>query len=221
VKRAFDVLAASLGLLLTLPLQLVIAALVKAEDGGPVLYRGERVGRDGTTFLMLKFRTMVLDAERRGASSTADDDPRITRTGRALRRFKLDELPQLWNVLAGEMSFVGPRPQVRWAVDLYTDAERALLDVRPGITDYASIRFRNEGEILRGSADPDRDYLEKIAPEKIRLGLLYVRTHSLLVDLRILLATAVAVAGGDPERVLGLAPPPVAVPAGTDARAVR
>jgi lipopolysaccharide/colanic/teichoic acid biosynthesis glycosyltransferase len=116
-----------------------------------------------------------------------------------LRKWKLDELPQLWNVFVGEMSFVGPRPQVQWAVDLYTPEERDLLNVRPGITDYASLVFRNEAEILRGSEDPDRDYLIKIAPTKIRLGLLYVRKHNLATDLAIIVATLGAVAGVDPS----------------------
>jgi lipopolysaccharide/colanic/teichoic acid biosynthesis glycosyltransferase len=145
---------------------------------------------------------MVVNAEKLGASSTAEDDARTTRLGRFLRRWKLDELPQLINVVKGEMSFVGPRPQVQWAVDLYTEEEKALLAVRPGITDYASIRFHNEGEILRGSKDPDKDYLEKIAPEKTRLGLKYVRNHSLWIDLKIILASLWLVAGGDPEKVL-------------------
>jgi lipopolysaccharide/colanic/teichoic acid biosynthesis glycosyltransferase len=147
---------------------------------------------------MLKFRTMIVDAERVGPSSTAGDDPRITRPGRFMRRLKLDELPQLLNVLVGDMSFVGPRPQVQWAVDLYSSEERHLLDVRPGITDWASLLFRNEGEILAGSSDPDRDYLEKIAPLKIKLGLHYVYHRSFIVDLEIILATALSVVGVDP-----------------------
>jgi len=148
---------------------------------------------------MRKFRTMVVDADKIGPSSTAGDDPRITRPGKFMRRFKLDELPQLFNVLRGEMSFVGPRPQVQWAVDLYTPEERLLLSVRPGITDFASLRFRNEDEILKGSADPDKDYLEKIAPQKIKLGLHYVRNQSLLTDLKLIVATGLMVFGVSPE----------------------
>jgi lipopolysaccharide/colanic/teichoic acid biosynthesis glycosyltransferase len=188
LKRMFDIFGAAGGLLLSAPFLLAVAFLVM-RDGGPVFYRGVRVGLHGERFSIYKFRTMVVNAERLGASSTADDDPRITRVGAWLRRHKLDEIPQLINVLLGEMSFVGPRPQVQWAVDLYTPAERALLTVRPGITDYASLVFRNEGELLRGSTDPDKDYLEKIAPEKIRLGLLYVRTRSLWLDIKIIFAT--------------------------------
>ncbi len=144
---------------------------------------------------MFKFRTMIVDAERLGASSTPEDDPRITRVGWWLRRFKLDELPQLINVVKGEMSLVGPRPQVAWAVALYSEEERAVLSVRPGMTDYASLAFSNEGEILRGSADPDRDYLEKIHPHRMRLNLRYVREASFGTDLRIILATLRAVLG--------------------------
>ena len=139
-----------------------------------------------------------MNAEQLGASSTADDDPRITRVGSWLRRYKLDEVPQLINVLFGDMSFVGPRPQVQWAVELYTPEERALLSVRPGITDYASLLFRNEGELLRGSKDPDKDYLEKITPAKTRLGLIYVQTRSFWLDLKLLVATLLVAFGVDP-----------------------
>lgn len=189
LKRSFDVVSSAIGLAILSPVMLLMAALIRLEDKGPVLYRGERVGKNHRPFKMLKFRTMVVNAERLGASSTSENDPRITKTGGILRKYKLDELPQLINVLKGEMSLVGPRPQVKWAVELYNENEKRLLSVRPGITDYASIRFRNEGAILKGSKDPDRDYLEKIAPEKIRLGLLYVDEASFLTDLRIILLT--------------------------------
>lgn len=198
LKRLFDVGLSVLGLVLFAPLLLAIAAWIRLDSPGPVLYRGRRVGRSGKPFCMMKFRTMVVNAESKGASSTAADDPRITRVGQFLRRLKLDELPQLFNVLAGSMSFVGPRPQVAWAVEQYTPEQRHLLDVRPGITDYASLAFRNEGEILKGSKDPDKDYLEKIAPGKLRLGLLYARTHNLWMDCRIIAATALAILGVDP-----------------------
>ena len=204
LKRAFDIFFSFIAVILLSPILLTVALLVTLHDGGPVFYRGERAGLGGKRFRIFKFRTMVLEADKAGATSTADDDPRITAIGRFLRRNKLDELPQLLNVLMGDMSVVGPRPQVPWAVDLYSPEEEALLSVRPGITDYASIRFRNEGEILKGSADPDREYLKTIAPEKIRLGLLYVRQHSLLVDIRIIVATVAAVVGVNPTRILGL-----------------
>lgn len=189
LKRLFDFIFSLIGLILLYPFLLIIALLIKLNDGGPSLYKGIRAGYNGKPFKMLKFRTMVLNAEKIGASSTADDDPRITRVGKFMRKYKLDELPQLINILKGEMSFVGPRPQVKWAVDLYNKEEKQILSVRPGITDYASIKFPNEGEILKGSKDPDKDYMEKIHPEKTRLQLQYVKDHSFLIDLKIILKT--------------------------------
>ena len=197
IKRGIDIFASASGLLVSAPLLGALAVAIKLGDGGPVLYRGERVGLGQCRFRMLKFRTMSVNAERTGVSSTSADDPRVTEIGVFLRRYKLDELPQLINVLNGEMSLVGPRPQVPWAVDRYTLDEQRLLSVRPGITDYASVRFRDEGDILRGSSNPDRDYLEKIAPEKIRLGLVYVDTRSLVVDCCLIAATVWAFLGRD------------------------
>lgn len=193
MKRLFDIAASSFGLLIISPLLLVIAVLIKLDSPGPVFYRGARVGLFGTPFRILKFRTMIENAEVIGAASTPEDDPRVTRLGHILRRYKLDELPQLFNVLAGKMSLVGPRPQVLWAVERYTQDERALLSVRPGITDYASLRFREEGQILRGSSDPDKDYFEKIHPEKMRLGLEYIRKRTFWLDCQILARTLGAV----------------------------
>ena len=197
IKRLADMLVSGAVLIVLSPLLVGIALAIRLGSRGPALYRGVRVGRFGKPFGMLKFRTMVVDAERRGGTSTADDDPRITRTGRWLRATKLDELPQMINVFTGDMSLVGPRPQVQHDVAKYTAEERALLWVRPGITDYASIRFRDEGAILRGHEDPDAAYIELIRPEKIRLGLEYVRTYSLRVDARILARTALAILGHD------------------------
>ena len=193
-KRATDIVAAAAGLVATAPLVVVAAWRIRREDRGPVFYRGTRVGRHGTTFAMLKFRTMIVDAGRLGGDSTAADDPRLTRTGRWLRRWKLDELPNLVNVLRGEMSLVGPRPQVEWDVARYTADERRLLDVRPGITDWASIAFRNEGDIIAGP-DPDRAYDELVRPRKIELGLAYCEHRGMGTDLRILWLTALAVLG--------------------------
>lgn len=192
LKRSFDLLVSSLLLVITSPVTLICTFLIRA-DGSPPLYRGKRVGLHGVPFDMFKFRTMVPDTGRIGPSSTADDDPRITEIGAFLRRYKLDELPQLLNVVKGEMSLVGPRPQIGSDVALYTPDERRLLSVRPGITDYASIRFRSEGEILKGEADPDEAYVRLIRPEKIRLGLLYVDNHSMVTDIRILFLTVLAV----------------------------
>ncbi|XVV08165.1 sugar transferase [Actinoplanes sp. CA-131856] len=194
-KRVIDIAGAAGILLATAPLSAYAAWRIKREDGGPLLYRGERIGRHGKPFAMLKFRSMVLDAERLGGPSTADDDPRLTATGRMLRRYKLDELPQFLNVLKGEMSLVGPRPQVASDVRRYTDRDRLLLSVRPGITDWASIVFRDEGAILAGKPDPDAAYDELIRPRKIALGLAYVENHSLRTDLTILALTALAIAG--------------------------
>lgn len=202
MKRLLDLVLATAAVLLLSPVLLAIAVWIVCSDPGPVFYRGPRVGRSFRPFRIYKFRTMVVNADKVGGSSTAGDDPRITAAGAFLRRYKLDELPQLLNVILGQMSLVGPRPQVAWAVELYQPHERALLSVRPGMTDLASIRFRNEAEILRGAADPDKAYLERIAPEKHRLGLEYVRRQSLALDLRIMLATVTAILGGDPERLL-------------------
>lgn len=193
VKRMFDIIFSVFGLILCSPVLTGISIVIKKEDSGPVFYRGIRVGRYGKPFRIFKFRTMVVDAEKIGASSTAEDDPRITKIGKWIRKYKLDELPQLLNVLKGEMSFVGPRPQVPWAVELYNEKEKRILDVRPGITDYASIKFRNEAEILKNSKDPDKTYLEKIAPEKLKLSLKYLENMSLWNDIKIIFTTIRAV----------------------------
>jgi lipopolysaccharide/colanic/teichoic acid biosynthesis glycosyltransferase len=195
LKRLFDLSVSALALAVVSPLLLAILAAIKLGSPGPVFYRGPRVGRGGRPFSMLKYRTMIVDADAQGPSSTSADDPRITPIGAFLRRYKLDELPQLVNVLKGDMSLVGPRPQVAWAVQGYSVEEQRLLTVRPGMTDWASIRFRNEGEILKGSSDPDRDYMIKIHPEKMKLSLKYVDSVSFTTDLGILWRTAGAVFG--------------------------
>ena len=189
MKRLFDIAFSLLGLTALSPFLFTLAILIKREDSGSVFYRGVRVGRHGKPFRIFKFRTMVVDAERLGASSTSDDDPRITRIGKFLRKYKLDELPQLINVLKGDMSIVGPRPEVKKFTDMYMDEEKTILRIRPGITDWASIWNSDEGVLLEGSVDPDRDYLEKIRPEKIRLQLEYVKRRSLWVDLKIIVQT--------------------------------
>jgi len=189
LKRLFDIIFSLTGLVIFFPLIVILAILIKKEGRGPVLYRGVRVGRGGKLFKMLKFRTMVVDAEKIGGPSTSDDDPRITKSGNLLRKFKLDELPQLINVLKGEMSFVGPRPEVPMEVKTYNDEEKRILTVKPGITDYASLTFHNEGEILKGSEDPHQAYREKIRPEKLRLGLKYVDSQSFRIDIKIIIQT--------------------------------
>ena len=200
MKRVIDLLVSGVGLIVLSPLLAALALWIKLDSPGPVFHRGLRVGQDETRFRMIKFRSMVKNAHLIGGTSTPEDDPRITRAGKFLRKYKLDELPQLLNVLKGEMSLVGPRPQVPWVVDLYTPEEKTILSVKPGITDYASLRFRDEGEILRGSANPDKDYLEKIHPKKMRLSLEYARNHSAWMDCKILASTVAAVVFGAGER---------------------
>lgn len=169
--------------------------LIKLDDKGPVFFRQERVGYKGRPFRIWKFRTMVVDAEKIGKPLTVGRDPRITRVGYWLRKFKLDELPQLFNVLVGEMSLVGPRPEVPKYVALYTPEQRKVLDLVPGITDPASIKYRDESEILGRSPDPDRTYLEEIMPEKIRLNLEYAAHATVWSDFIIVLKTLFRVFG--------------------------
>jgi lipopolysaccharide/colanic/teichoic acid biosynthesis glycosyltransferase len=188
-KRTFDIVCSLLGLaVLALPL-LIVAALIKLHDGGPIFHRGVRIGRRGKPFRMLKFRTMVVNAERMGGPSTADGDTRITGLGRFLRKYKLDELPNLVHVLVGEMSLVGPRPEVPEYVALFTEEEKAILSVRPGITDWASIWNYDEGKLLAGAADPEKEYVDKVRPVKIRLQLRYVKEHTFWIDMKILFLT--------------------------------
>ena len=192
-KRLFDFVFALLALLIAAPVVMIASLLIWLGDGRGPIYRGVRVGRGGRDFRMLKLRTMVAGGERLGGTSTATTDWRLTPLGTQLRRWKLDELPQFWNVLIGEMSIVGPRPNVRVnGVDWYTIEEQRLLSVRPGITDLASIVFADEGEILSGAADPDALYEAVIRPWKNRLGLLYVRHRALALDVRLMAVTALA-----------------------------
>jgi lipopolysaccharide/colanic/teichoic acid biosynthesis glycosyltransferase len=196
-KRLFDVSGAALMLLLFAPLMLIIALLVKLDSRGPALFRQIRVGRNGREFAVLKFRTMHVDTRSNGREITVAGDSRITRTGRILRTTKLDELPQLINVLRGEMSLVGPRPEVPRYVALYPPEVRdIILSVRPGITDEASIRFRSEAELLARSVDPERTYVQEILPAKLRLYASYARHHGVLSDIGILVRTVVAVLSG-------------------------
>lgn len=187
-KRAFDMIFSVLGLVLLWPFFLVAGVLVKIDSRGPIFYQGVRIGRNGRPFRIFKFRTMIEDAESKGGTATARRDPRITRVGRWLRRWKLDEFPQLLNVLRGEMSIVGPRPEVEEHTSCYTEEEQIILSVKPGITDEASIRFRNLGELL-DSEDPNRVFIEKYRSEKNRLRVLYVQRSSFVGDLRLILRT--------------------------------
>jgi len=189
MKRVVDVALSALALALLWPLGLVVAAAVRLGDGGPAFFRQERVGRGGRRFRMWKFRTMTVGSERSGRHLTVSGDARITRVGAVLRRTKLDELPQLLNVLRGEMSLVGPRPEVPRYVAFYNAEQRPVLRLTPGITDPASLRYRDESEELSGSAEPERMYVERIMPEKIRLNLAYAARATWRSDLGVIWAT--------------------------------
>lgn len=193
-KRLTDVAISLIAIIVFGPLMLALAALIKLGSPGPVLYRGERAGRVGRTFRILKFRSMVLDAERKGGFSTAINDPRLTPIGRFLRKYKLDELPQFFNVLFGDMSLVGPRPQVLYYTSRYTGDELLILTVRPGITDLASLYFVDMDLVL-GTGDVDTRYQAEIEPVKNRLRIRYVQEQSFLLDLRILVETAFKLVG--------------------------
>jgi len=194
IKRLFDILFSFLGLILVSPLFLVIAFLIKRESPGPVFYRGERIGKNGKPFRIFKFRTMVVDAEKLGGPSTAGDDRRLLKIGHFLKKYQLDEIPQLINVLRGEMSLVGPRPEVKMYADMMSPKEkRIILSVPQGMTDLASLVNFHESEVLKGSPDPEKTYMEKIRPEKIRLQMEYVKKRSFLLDLKIVIKTILKV----------------------------
>ena len=193
MKRLFDIFLSFHGLLILHPLLFTISLIIKLNNFGPVFYMAPRVGLNGKLFKMYKFRTMVVNADKIGASSTTSSDPRITRIGRFLRKYKLDEMPQLINVLIGNMSIVGPRPEVKYFTDLFTEEEMAILTVKPGITDFASVWNSDEGKILEGADDPDKAYMELIWPEKKRLQLKYVRERSFWIDIKIVFLTLRAI----------------------------
>ena len=193
LKRAMDAAVSGCALLVLWPVLLLIALAIKIDDPGPVFYRQVRVGRNGREFRIYKFRTMVVDADKKGLAITVGRDNRITRMGRILRKTKLDELAQLINVFTGEMSFVGPRPEVPKYVNMYTPYQRQVLLVRPGITDYASIAYRNENDLLAGAEDPEKMYIDVIMPDKIELNMKYLREISPLADIRLIFATIIAV----------------------------
>jgi lipopolysaccharide/colanic/teichoic acid biosynthesis glycosyltransferase len=188
-KRLYDLFFAALGLILLGPLFLLIALVIKLSDRRPIFYRQRRIGQYGIPFFIWKFRTMVPNADEYGPSVTSNDDPRITPLGRLLRRTKFDELPQLWNVLRGEMSLVGPRPEVARYVEHYTREERAILEYKPGITDLASLRFRNEESLLKNSADTEQFYIDHCLPRKLKLNQEYAAKANLLTDTWIILQT--------------------------------
>lgn len=186
MKRALDILAAGAGLVVLLPLLVVVALLVKLDSRGPVFFRQERVGRGFQPFFICKIRTMILEASRAGGLITVGDDPRITRVGRCLRRLKIDELPQLWNVFVGDMSLVGPRPEVPKYVEMFRKDYEEILRVRPGITDLASLCYRSEADVLARYPDPSEAYRSQILPEKIRLAKEYLKRSSFVYDLKLI-----------------------------------
>lgn len=213
MKRLFDILLSILGLILTAPVLLLLALGIKGGSRGPVFYRGVRAGRGGRPFRIFKFRTMVTDAEKLGGPTTSGDDPRVTRIGRFMRRYKLDELPQLFNVLIGQMSFVGPRPEVLSEVAEYTEEQRKVLELRPGITDWASIWNSDEGAVLAGAPDPHRAYKEWIQPTKLRLQLKYHAEHSVFLDVKIIFYTLMKIIRKDwlPKEIRSFGKPRIGV----------
>ena len=193
MKRLCDIIASFCGLVIFSPILIIFIFLVWKGDGKTPFYMAMRAGKDGTTFKMVKLRSMTVDADKSGVNSTGNNDMRITPIGHKIRNYKLDELTQLWNVLIGDMSLVGPRPNVIFDTHLYTDIEKGLLVVRPGITDFASIVFSDEGKILEGKEDPDLSYNQLIRPWKSRLGLAYIKNQSIFLDIQIVFFTIVAI----------------------------
>lgn len=193
MKRLFDIVASGVGLLLLSPLFLLVAIWIKLDSPGPVFYRQVRVGRYNRDFRIFKFRSMRVGADKGSLVTIGGRDPRVTRSGYFIRKFKVDELPQLINVFIGDMSLVGPRPEVRHYVDYWTKDQLHVLDVRPGITDPASIKFRNENELLEKAEDPEKYYIEVIMQEKLRLYLEYVENHSFWYDIKLIFQTFVAI----------------------------
>lgn len=193
MKRLLDIICSIFGLLVASPVLLPVMFLVWRQDKHSPFYVASRVGRNGKEFKMVKLRSMVVNADKSGVDSTGNNDQRITKVGSFIRRYKLDELTQLWNVLKGDMSLVGPRPNVKRETDLYTPIERKLLDVQPGITDFSSIVFSDEGDILADHADPDIAYNQLIRPGKGMLGLFYIEHRTLNIDIRLILITVIAI----------------------------
>lgn len=189
LKRSFDIFFSFFGLIILSPLFLLIFVMVKTDSKGQVIYKQTRVGKNGKDFAVLKFRSMKQDSDSKGLLTVGGKDPRITKTGYFIRKYKLDELPQLINVLKGDMSFVGPRPEVRKYVLLYDEVQKKVLDVNPGITDVASIKYRNENEMLEGSDDPESFYIKEIMPVKLKMNLEYINDRSFFKDIKVILNT--------------------------------
>ena len=193
VIRFFDFVLSLVGLVILAPIFIVLAVWIKIDSMGPVFYKQIRVGQNGKDFSLFKFRSMVVDADKKGLITIGGRDPRITRSGYFIRKYKLDELPQLINVLVGDMSLVGPRPEVKKYVELYTDEQQKVLSVKPGITDYASIEYMDENEILGKSTDPEKTYIEEIMPEKIKYNMKYIKNRSLIEYFKIIFLTVLKI----------------------------
>jgi len=189
MKRLFDIVFSLLVLVILLPVFIIISLLIIIDDGFPVFYLQERIGKDFKPFRLIKFRTMYKDADKKGLLTTSSKDPRITKVGYYLRKYKLDELPQFINVLKGDMSIVGPRPEVRKYVELYNDEQKKVLSVKPGITDEASLKYIDESDILAKSDDPEKTYIEQIMPEKLSINLHYIEHQNFFYDLKIIFQT--------------------------------
>ena len=187
--RFFDFILSLVGLVVLAPIFIVLAIWIKTDSKGPVFYKQVRVGQNGIDFGLFKFRSMVVDADKKGLITVGGRDPRITRSGYFIRKYKLDELPQLINVLVGDMRLVGPRPEVRKYVELYTDEQQKVLSVKPGITDYASIEYMDENEILGKSNDPEKTYIEEIMPEKIKYNMKYIQNKNVSEYFKIIFLT--------------------------------
>ncbi|MEO6883152.1 MAG: sugar transferase [Bacteroidia bacterium] len=189
LKRAFDLFFSFIGILFLIPFFLIIALCIVVDSKGKIIYKQIRVGKNSSDFSLFKFRTMVSDADKKGLLTVGAKDSRITRVGYFLRKYKLDELPQLANVFKGDMSFVGPRPEVRKYVNLYNNEQLQVLSVRPGITDYASIKFANENELLGKVSNPEELYIQEVMPEKLNLNLKYIREKNFFTDVKIIFKT--------------------------------
>jgi len=191
IKRIFDIIASFCGIIITGIFLVIIAFIIKFTSSGPIFFKQSRVGKDGKLFLIFKFRTMIVNAESLGKQITIGKDNRITKVGHFLRKYKIDELPQLFNVFIGDMSLVGPRPEVPKYVELYTEKQRRVLKVKPGITDLASIRYRNENELLGKSDNPEELYINTIMPDKLNLNLQYIDKSNIFFDIYIIIKTVI------------------------------
>jgi lipopolysaccharide/colanic/teichoic acid biosynthesis glycosyltransferase len=189
IKRIFDIIFSLIGSIILLPLGVLIAFFIKIDSKGPTFYLQIRVGQHNKDFKIFKFRTMHVGSDKKGLLTVGDKDPRVTKVGYYLRKFKFDELPQLINVLSGSMSFVGPRPEVRKYVDYYSSNDLLILSMKPGITDYASIHFRDEAELLKNIDNPEKLYIEDILPKKLKLNMKYINNNNVFIDFKIILKT--------------------------------